>query len=195
MSRRTIVVDVETSSLNLKHAVVLEVAAVDLESGETHSFVPHVSRSAFAFADPAALAVNRYFERRVFEQQLWMDATGEAYVKLVDMLAGNTLAGANPRFDAAALSKAIDALDYELEPEPWHYRLADLSAYTAGALGLPPNEIPGLVQCCELLGVQLSPEHAHSALGDALAAAECFRALSLTADARSSVSWPSVSRS
>ena len=60
-------------------------------------------------------------------------------------------------------------------PALWHHRLADLAAYAAGALGIPPNELVGLGDICTRLDVD--PGVAHSALDDAKATAECFRRL------------------
>lgn len=178
MTRELIVVDLETTSLNTKTAVPLEVAVVNVTTGEQFEFVPNVPMEVIGTADPTALAINRYFERRVFEERLGVNETEEAYGRVADMLEGNTFAGANPRYDAAVLLRALAESDFEIDVEPWHYRLADLSAYTAGALGLDANETPGLSKCCELLGVELDPAVAHTAIGDALATAECFRVIS-----------------
>lgn len=175
MTRELVVVDLETTSLNMKTAVPLEVAVVNVTTGESFEFVPRVSMETIGTAEPTALAVNRYFERRLFEKQLGVNETTNAYGRVADMLEGNTLAGANPRYDAAVLLHALAESDFEIDVEPWHYRLADLSAYTAGALGLEPSATPGLAKCCELLGVELDPAVAHTAIGDALATAECFR--------------------
>lgn len=184
MTRRLIVVDTETTSLDKNTAVILEIAAIDVESGEVVAdFVPHVEPETFEFADPEALAINRYFERRLFKRALSPDATAEAYEQLADALGGQTLGGANPAYDAAVLGREFRRVSrvqfLNLQQEPWHYRLADLSAYAAGVLELAPTETPGLAKCCELLGVTLDGEHAHTALGDAEATAECFRRLEL----------------
>lgn len=93
------------------------------------------------------------------------------YAKLNEMLTGNTLAGCNPTFDAEFLTQAHHALSMS----PWHHRLADISAYAAGSLGIPANELLGLADICERLGVEQVA--AHSALDDAKATAECFRKL------------------
>jgi len=163
-SRDIIVVDIETSSLE-PNAVVLEVAAINLETGEWLYFAPHVDQAWVSWADPAALQVNRYFERGVWRNKLSPRETMVAYRDLENLLRGNTLAGSNPAFDAQRLPiKSV-----------WHHRLLDLSAYAAGVLGLPLNELPGLHKVCELLDIENEEEH--SALSDARATAKCFKKL------------------
>lgn len=168
MTRHLIVCDIETTSL-ADDATILEVAAVNLQTGEEFRAVPFITQAALAKADPVALSINRYYERRVFEDMLEdVEANKRAFEWLGVELQGNTFAGANPAFDAPKIAKLIDGA-------PWHYRLADVSAYAAGKLGIPPTELPGLHSVCELLGVE--NEDPHSALGDARATAECFRLL------------------
>lgn len=180
LARDLWVVDLETTSLDTEKAYILEVAAVNVETGQEIYFVPFVRRSVYGAAEPEALTVNRYFERRLYKQMLNEHYTAQAYKDLAYALGGNTLAGSNPTYDAAVLSRAfIDVTAgsdrVTIDPKPWHYRLADLAAYAAGALGLPPTETPGLAKVCELLDV--TNEDPHSAMGDARATAECFRRL------------------
>lgn len=171
MTRELIVVDVETTGLDPARHVVLEVAAVNVHSGQELHFAPRVEPGALEAADPNALRLNRYFERGVFEMVLRADVEDEAWVELATMLDGNTLAGSNPTFDSAMLSVSGRV------PECWHHRLADLAAYAAPALGLEPDALPGLEAVCAALGVVNAEPH--SALGDARATAECFRRLIL----------------
>lgn len=168
--RDLIIVDIETTSLDTDKALVLEVAAINMTTGEELHFVPALSSGWATRADPAALAVNRYFERRLFDEELAEEPTRDRYATLVEMLQGNTFGGSNPRFDAAILERVLAG--YNLAT-PWHHRLADVAAYVAGALGLPPTDLPGLDRCCGLLSV--INRDPHSALGDARATAECFR--------------------
>jgi len=167
--RHLIVVDVESTGLDPKFHVPLEVAAINVDTDEVLSFVPYLSPDKLAQADPEALRINRYFERGVFKQALTHQATVDMYSALWEFLRGNTLAGANPRFDAAMLMEAAG----NGYGEPWHYRLADVSAYVAGALGIYPAELGGLADYCKRLGITNEVEH--SALSDAKATAECFR--------------------
>lgn len=165
--RQIIVVDTETTGLDTETCAVLEVAAINMETGETLRFVPFVSATYLAEAEPIALSVNRYYERRLFEETLSRSRTEESYKQLAFMLRGNTLAGSNPRFDAAVLKRVIG--------EVWHHRLPDLSSYAAGVLDLPLGELPGLDKVCAILGVE--NDNSHSALGDAQATTSCFREL------------------
>jgi len=168
VSRELIVVDIETNGLG-PHCAPMEVAAINVASGEELYFVPDIHDSVLTAADPEALRVNRYFERGVFRKRLDREATNEAWRRLLAMLEGNTFGGSNPTFDTRVIEQ-----DRHIEGQ-WHHRLADLSAFAAGVLGLAPTELPGLHKVCELLGVVNEEEH--GALGDARATAECFRRL------------------
>lgn len=273
--RHLIVVDTETTGLDPNVHVPVEVAAINVTTGEELRFVPYVSRDQLGAADPRAMQINRYYERGLFAQACPFRETKD-WDSLWAMLRGNTLAGANPRFDAAMLvagyasaqraggfldgvgphrdgehpiypvrtprrsatpvlspaqvATILDGCSVQrdgdwtggaaavrnrlffavlaetgmrlgealslrhndfhigagatpwIEPEEsWHFRLADLSAYTAGVLGLDPTDLPGLDRCCELCGV--ANEAPHTAMGDARATVACFQVLAgLAAD-------------
>ena len=166
-ARQAIIVDIETTSLDVETCAILEVAAINMDTGETWRFVPYVESQDLANAQPVSLSVNRYYERRLFGEELGGADTRDAYRKLAGMLGGNSLGGSNPRFDAAVLKRVIG--------EVWHHRLPDLSSYAAGVLGLPITELPGLSEVCELLGIV--NHEPHSALGDVTATAACFKML------------------
>jgi DNA polymerase-3 subunit epsilon len=173
VSRQLIIVDTETTGLQ-PNAAVLEVAAVNVVTGAELHFVPYITPETLHDADPKALQINRYYERGVFEQTFNQMDTNSAWFKLRRMLDGNTFGGSNPTFDANHVKLETG--------EVWHHRLADLSPYAAGVLGIPVTELPGLNVVCDALGVV--NQEAHSALGDARATAECFRKLALRIEER-----------
>lgn len=173
--RSLIVVDIETTGLFFT-SKILAVAAVNVNTGEEMCFAPHVHRQDLADADPDALRINRYYERAVYREMLCPIDTGIKYMNLQSMLRGHTFGGSNPTFDAERISRVTWNVAESLKVgDVWHHRLADLAAYAAGALGLPPTELPGLATVCKLLNVDNESEH--SALGDARATAECFKKL------------------
>lgn len=175
--RQLVVVDVETTGLE-DRAKVIEVAAINVHTGAEFYFVPYVSTTVLGCASPQALQINRYFERGVWQYMDSSDAvTWKNYSVLRRMLDGNTFGGSNPRFDAPKILRGINYWDDLTKhiSEPWHHRLADLSAYAAGVLSLPPTELPGLDAVCRSLNIE--NEAPHSAMGDARATAECFRQL------------------
>ncbi|KRQ31390.1 hypothetical protein AOT83_04480 [Mycobacteroides sp. H001] len=167
-----IVVDLETTGLDTDVHSILEVAAVNVATGQELYFVPHIKPDQMMLADPEALRINRYYERGVFRKMLKSPADNvQAYRELFGMLKDNRLGGANPRFDADMLVRAAGYA------ESWHYRLADVCAYVSGALGFDPSDIRGLHDVCVSLSVDTGTEH--SALDDARATAACFRAAAL----------------
>lgn len=178
-ARQLVVVDVETTSLDVETAAVVEIAAINTATGEELHFVPWHTKGDINAADPEALEINGYHQRGLRQQMLDLGQTLEAVELLGEMLDGNTLGGANPRFDARVLEQLLARC--RVLPG-WHHRLADISAYTAGMLLLPPNELPGLAKCCDLLGV--INEQEHSALADARATAACFEAAKAVAAGR-----------
>lgn len=188
--RQVIICDTETTSLR-PDAAILEVAAVNLGTGEEIRFVPFVTAEQLAHADPRAMQVNRYYERGIWADTLSPDDTAVQYHKLHGWLVDNVLAGSNPAFDGEKLAQVgyTDPHEYvsfggkplrRIFHTPWHHRLGDISTYAAGVLGLPLSDLPGLHKVCELLDVMNEEEH--SALGDARATAECFRQLAHLSD-------------
>lgn len=171
-TRSLIVVDLETTGLNPAIHKILEVAAINTATDEVIHFAPYVASEDLGNADGHAMQVNRYYERGVWKNMLGSMPTGDQYARLHDMLRGNTFGGSNPTFDSQFLLSTIGRFS---EDCPWHHRLADVAAYAAGALGIPPNELVGLGDICTRLGVD--PGVAHSAFDDAKAAVECFRRL------------------
>lgn len=182
--RNLIIVDVESTGLDQSRHVPLEVAAVNVHTGEELYFVPVFESGTMEAASGKALQINRYFERGLYAQSTTWQATEQHWEELWTMLSGNTLGGSNPTFDAAMLingymqTKRNNGAAYlaaHVSKPVWHHRLADLAAYAAPAFRLPPNELVGLADVCNLLGV--TNEDEHTALGDARATAECFRKL------------------
>lgn len=171
------VVDVETTGLDRSRHLPVEVAAINLKTGREIHFVPFISAEALGSADPESMRINRYYERALYRDKLGKTATLNCYQDLFELLHGQTLGGANPRFDADMLMAGYEHV-WQAETsthaiEPWRYRLSDLSAYTAGHFQIDPAEPPGLAKCCALLGVTNLAEH--TALGDARATRDCFR--------------------
>lgn len=173
--RHIVVVDVETTGLDPERHTTVEVAWWNLNTGERGEFVPpHLVSEALRNAQIEALRVNRYIDRLATAEQ---DYDGTAASKLSDLLEGSTLAGSNPAFDAGFLTvlyREMEAAEKAWAPR-WHHRLLDLSAYAAGVLLLPPNQLPGLSTVCELLGVENTAPH--TAAGDVDATGRCFLAL------------------
>lgn len=164
MSRNLIVVDLETTGLGPQCAPI-EVAAINVDTGQTLAFAPYIDLNDYAVTlEPEAFKVNRYFERGAFHAMLTPEETAQHWMQLGDMLRRNTFAGCNPAFDAAIVARSC--------APTWHYRLADLAAYAAAALGRDPSALPGQRDVLEALGIE--NRCPHSALGDAEAASEAF---------------------
>lgn len=165
-ARPVVVVDLETTGLNADHHSILEVAAVPLDPDTPPlRFVPHIAPADLHAADPNALAVSRYYERRLFREALTPAATAEAYEQLAAMLTDATLAGANPSFDAGFLARVL--LD-----RPWHFRLLDLESFAVGAGLGELGRVPSLRSVCESVGITNTDPH--TALGDADATARAL---------------------
>jgi len=191
-ARQLVVVDLETTGLH-DEAVPVEVAAINVDTGEELYFVPFLAPEALAKAEPKAMQINRYFERGLFEQALTYQETMGRYQDLRDMLRGNTFGGSNPAFDSALVARAAVGIHPHAiywnspkmpTPPPimesvgrvWHHRLADLAAYAAGPLRLDVRELEGLDGVLERLGMAITPGAGgrHTALGDARATVAAF---------------------
>lgn len=180
--RQLIVVDVETTGTDPAQHVPIEVAAINLATGDELHFVPFLHPDNLAAADYDALRINRYFERGVFKQALPPAETRSRYEQLWEWPHDSRFGGANPRFDAEMLRHGYGRTSnsighgYQLPEEVWHYRLADLGSYAAGVLGIDLADVPSLDEVREALGLDAC-EPVHSALADARNAAACFKFL------------------
>lgn len=181
LNRRYVALDLETTSLDTRVAFPLEIAAVEIRLddpgvyGRVLTFVPYHVPGVLHRADPEALAVNRYYERRLFEQMSSSAATDQLIDELTTMLDGATLVGANPAYDADVLLAWLRARGRAKDAAPWHFRLYDVEVATAAALGL--DRIPGLSTCAEVWGLDTDPSVAHTAAGDAFLTADVFAAV------------------
>lgn len=167
------VVDTETTGRDHSRHLCVEVAWWDLTTGHRGHFVPmHGVSTALAGAELEALRINGYIDRITLLPQ---DLDGDGPRRLAEALDGNTLAGANPAFDSEFLRQVFDVYEpMRLFAYPeWHYRMWDLEAYAAGALGL--DYVPGVREVCELLGLDVRPDH--TAEGDVTAEGLCFQEL------------------
>lgn len=167
MTTRLVVVDTETTGLDLRLHRPVEVAWLDWRTrakGATAGvFIPPHD---LLEADDEALRINRYAERIGFTDRRTWDQDYAATRELHRVLTGSTLAGANVRFDAVMLNHLF--ADAGLPTEPWHHRLLDIEAFAAGRLGLAPWDIPSLHALCDRFAV--SPP-SHGAWPDVVAAA------------------------
>ncbi|RIT33776.1 hypothetical protein D2E98_25830 [Mycobacteroides abscessus] len=164
-SRQLVVCDIETTGLGPQCAPI-EVAAINVDTGQVLQFVPHVDLSTVSI-EPEAFAINRYFDRGLYQKMLSPAETASMWLKLSAMLRANTFAGSNPAFDSSLVLRELGGA-----PPPWHHRLADLAAYAAPALGRDPSELPGLADVLDALKIE--NRCPHSALGDAEATAKAF---------------------
>lgn len=158
-------VDVETAGRNPEIFEVLEVGWWSLVTGERDSFiVPH---SLLVF-EQAALNVNKYAERRMFDMDRW-DNDGSQLRRFSNALHGNLIVGSNPGFDVGFLKPLF--VRNELDLSPFAYPPLDVGTYACGVLNRQLGERVGLKQLSSILGVK--PGN-HSAADDVRATGECL---------------------
>lgn len=190
--RRYVAVDLETTTLDRRFAEPLEIAAVEFDPldsgvyGDVLRFVPHHKAELLHRADPEALAVNRYYERKLFAEMMTPAETDAAAGRLIDMLDGAILVCANPSYDSIILWCWLSKVRPDLGREPWHFRHYDVSLATAVELGL--DELPGLSKCAELWNLDDAAAHRvaawHTAAYDAFKTADVCSAVTRAMRAR-----------
>lgn len=140
-------IDTETTSLDPDRGEVYEIGLIVRDSEPQHDkefrwWLP----VDLNVADPNALKVGRFFERRPNQSRVWKGAlqwapdssgkveqadTWEVAASVMELTAGAHLVGAVPSFDAAFLSRLLRARGC---CPAWHYHLVDVEALAAGYL-------------------------------------------------------------
>jgi DNA polymerase III epsilon subunit-like protein len=163
-------VDTETTGLDPDRHEIWEVGLIVANSDpgwDEHTWQLPVD---LARADPIALNIGRFHDRRVLAGELTrLDRFARDFVRLTH---GRHLVGAVVSFDAERLWKLLRAND---QCPMWHYHLVDVEALAAGRTGMAPpwdsNELS--------LAVGVDPEDfdRHTALGAARWAAAIYHAV------------------
>jgi DNA polymerase III epsilon subunit-like protein len=160
-------VDTETTGLDSSRHELFELALIRRKPGhedeEQAWWFPPLDLST---ADPNALIFNNYYERRACAKRSGPDAewvSRDEYVSEIHYLAralhGQTLAGANPHFDAGFLRAMM--LKAQTVPT-WHHRLIDVESMAIPILGL--EKPMGVSDLAEKLEIEIKDRH--TALGD-----------------------------
>lgn len=159
-------VDTETTGLLLDKHDVWEIAFA-IGDGPVEVFqVPH----NLASADPKALELNGYRVRAqpAVTSQVWD-------LHIAEQLAGKTIVGANPSFDAYRLERRWGRA-------PWHYRFVDVESMAVPLLDLDkPLGLKGLVDVLTELGYVV-PENDHTAAADVETARAVYKILRFGSD-------------
>ena len=121
------------------------------------------------YADPKALEVGRYFERKFAPDD---DRSGYARRVLAKRLSGATLVGCNPGFDAAMLRRFIGT-------EVWHYRHINIADAAMWIFDWDrPKGLADIVLELSRRGHDI-PEPDHTAEGDVRATRAAYYALKI----------------
>lgn len=155
--------DIETTGLEPMLHDVVEIAWA-VKAGDIKTFVPEHN---LAYADPAALRINGYFERGLDRRT---DDTLPLRHELIRDLQGATIVGSNPAFDTAFLRRRIGYA-------PWHHRLIDVSNVSMMVFDWTrPRGLADIVEELRALGYTI-PAPDHTAAGDVEATRTVYLAL------------------
>lgn len=185
MSRLFAAVDVETDGLDPRVNQIIEVGIVrEVEDGGLEEYEFSLPFMPGEHSSEAALEINGWGRREV--PQAVRPIQGAQII--MNALAGRHIVGKNPQFDAAFLNVLVSG--YGQEPS-WHHRLVDVGMLAWGwhngkqemaaecgrldALGNARLQPPNMESTMELLGLEIDPDKAHSALYDARMAYDAFR--------------------
>lgn len=195
MARRRVYVDTETTGLNYDEHAAIEIAYMTDDMNEPELVIPWTYDPAdptniFEWADPKAMEINKFYERYPNGVEYSGDT---AIIKMIDVMRGSTLVGANVRFDARMIEQIIG--------EVWHHRLFDIEAWAGGIFHL---DFPvGWSDCVRLARhvIELNQDHFpafaitdndHTAVGDCQSVRDVFITFKRFASAQSWLFWPNA---
>lgn len=126
-------IDIETTGLEWDKHTAIEIAYVTQEMEVPKviipwSYDPGDYSSPWYAADTKAMEINKFFGR--YDNGV-KRSSDEGIAHFLEVVRDSTIVGANIRFDARFIESTL-----ELEVEPWHYRLWDITSYSAGIFGL-----------------------------------------------------------
>jgi DNA polymerase III epsilon subunit-like protein len=165
-------VDIETTGLSPHYHEVWEVALIVDE--EEHVWQLPVDLRK---ADPSALRVSRFYERRNLEIETMRSDPYRVAAQVAALTANRHLVGAVPSFDAAFLSSYLHKTGFK---DAWHYHLIDVEALAVGYIfgtGGRPNLPWDSEDISTSIGVNPRRFDRHTALGDARWAKAIYEAV------------------
>lgn len=163
MSERIVFVDIETTGLDVDRHEIWDIALIVRDERDDTAFAWQLAVD-LTEADPAALRVNRFYEReaKVSDPQ-------DVAIEVAVHTAGAYLVGAVPSFDALFLDRFLRRNG---QCPAWHHRLICVESMALPVIGSP---VPlGLGKVAERLGLTVDPSVAHTALGDAMLARDVY---------------------
>lgn len=174
MKNQLVFCDIETTGLSWRDSNAIEIAYMTEDMLIPEVVIPYAltpgwpgfpSGFPWGNADLKAMEVNHFYER----YPSGVEYSGEhAVAKMIEVMTGSTLVGANVRFDARFIEKLIGE-------EVWHHRLFDLQAYAAGVFGWDrPRSWSDICKHIEYLepGFMTSPDH--TAAADTLSVKQAY---------------------
>ncbi len=170
-----VIVDLETTGLDLTRHEIIEIGAVRVSadlSAERGTFSQKTLPNHPDTADPEALAVNGY-TKAAWAEAVMLDHAISEFLVFAD---GGMLAGFNVAFDWAFLHTALNQLGI---PLPREYHIFDVfSLAYHRALQQGPVDRWSLAALCKHFGVPV-PAKPHRALADARATLALLRAVTI----------------
>lgn len=172
-------VDDETTGLDWSKHTAIEIAYVTQEMEVPKVIIPWVYKPGeygypWYAADAKAMEINKFFDRYDNGVERSSD---EDIAHFLEVVKDSTLVGANVRFDARFIESTLN-----LEVELWHYRLWDITSYSAGVFGL--DHLEGWSDIKKRIDVinkryyasapVLTTSPDHSAAADCQSVKECF---------------------
>lgn len=166
MNNHLVYVDCESTQLDTRLADIIEAAWAVEDNPVTVIRFDH----SLLHADPAALRINRYFERDLDRHNSDGRGVTDLHRQLIRDLYGSTIVAENYGFDCALLMRKLGF-------EPWHYRKIELSSVAMTVFDLDRPE--GLDKTATRLRDRghTIPDNDHTAAADVECLRACYTAL------------------